>query len=980
MEEKTMKIKRIICAMLLIVCVLASCVTLPTFAAEFADLDNKNSAYTAVNVLSNLGVINGYEEDGAFKFKPDNNVTRAEFTAMLLRTRGLGKIGSLELENPPFPDVASPDVSWAIGNIRTAREMNIINGYDDGTFKPNNNVLYEEAIKMVVCALGYGEFGVDGNEWYSKYLTSATTLGILDNTGGSIGAPATRATIASMLYNCLEVKLAENNTITDKTVLEADLQLSKKVGVIASNSETGLETQDPNLRDNEIQIRALNDAEDAYETLTYKVENAAEYADMLGNQITFYYKDDRVNDIRTVVLSTVKKSKTLTINATDLEYDSCSSSAIAYYEKGKSRETVLSINPESRVIYNGKLFANTGDASKYSDFYIDETSLPTLGSITLVDQEDDGKYDIIFVDKYETYIVSAVTSSNYTIIDNVLRKGLADNKLVLNPQTSGQKIKFFDEKGNETSFSAIKKGSVVSVKKSNAGISDVQITVIVCNQTVSGSVRAINYGESVKINSTQYEYSQQAPWVTPIAGATDPLVEPTMSDEGVYYLDFNGHIIAYDKTIAASNQQYGYIVKVAYENNLEGERLVLNILTSNGKKTKYQAYDKTELNGAPINDLESLKNSLIASAETLNTADYGYNISNLEGQQLIKFSTTTYKGDTVIEKIITMTEMDSNGKVDSNKLTFYDGIKVTQPMKYYGTAKQLQKEASGGEAAKTINVSGAVIFDIPENRNDVDEYGKATLKNNTNYNVGLFDVAGTSAKVVVVYHGATPVELVNALSPVMVIKEKTQEMNPENDNQSMYKLTGYVNGSETSYWISPESETVAETLKKGDVIRVGKDKDGYRTVKAEHIVFSATEGFRDGVYVNDRDDSPAEATVSSKGGVYIDSRDDDTANQKATYPNPQYRAIWGNLFEYDDENKMVYVSTKPLTGTETYADMFQINADWFKSAKILRYNKTGGSLDIVEEALEGISANEEVFIHLSYSAVKTVIVVTNIAE
>ena len=173
---------------------------------------------------------------------------------MLLRTRGLGALGSTELENPPFPDVTTSDVSWAIGNIRTAQSMGIVNGYEDGTFKPNNNVLYEEAVKMIVCALGYENFGAAGNEWYTKYITTANTLGFLNGAGGQIGTAATRATIAQMLYNCLEVKLADNNEISERTVLENDLQLTKKTGFIASNADTSLSAPDTNLKADEIEI------------------------------------------------------------------------------------------------------------------------------------------------------------------------------------------------------------------------------------------------------------------------------------------------------------------------------------------------------------------------------------------------------------------------------------------------------------------------------------------------------------------------------------------------------------------------------------------------------------------------------------------------------------------------------------------------------------------------------------------------------
>ena len=40
--------------------------------------------------------------------------------------------------------------------VTVLNKLGVINGYEDGTFRPNNTVTYEEAIKMIVCALGMG--------------------------------------------------------------------------------------------------------------------------------------------------------------------------------------------------------------------------------------------------------------------------------------------------------------------------------------------------------------------------------------------------------------------------------------------------------------------------------------------------------------------------------------------------------------------------------------------------------------------------------------------------------------------------------------------------------------------------------------------------------------------------------------------------------------------------------------------------------
>ena len=178
-------------AFLLTVSMIAACIAVNVSAAEestasaattgnsiFSDVKDSDSYVTAVGMLNGLGVIKGY---GDGTFRPLQNVTRAEFTAMLMRTLNYGSLGSTSAANLPFTDIDdnNSDINWAIPNINTAYDKGIINGYEDGTFRPNDNVAYEEAIKMIVCTLGYTNIDASGTPWYGQYIAQANKLGIL---------------------------------------------------------------------------------------------------------------------------------------------------------------------------------------------------------------------------------------------------------------------------------------------------------------------------------------------------------------------------------------------------------------------------------------------------------------------------------------------------------------------------------------------------------------------------------------------------------------------------------------------------------------------------------------------------------------------------------------------------------------------------------------------------------------------------------
>ncbi len=807
--------KRFLASVIAVMLVLTSFVTVPAFAA-FTDVTKEHSAYEAVDVLSKLGIINGYEEDGKFSFKPDNNVTRAEFTAMLLRTRGMGSVGSLSLENPPFPDVVTPDVSWAIGNIRTAKELGIINGYEeDGNFifKPNNNVSYEEAVKMIVCALGYGEMNPEGAQWYSKYITSATTLGFLKGAGGAIGTPATRATIAGMLYNCLEVNLAENNQITDKTILKDDLKLTKNVGYIAATPEISLLEANSNLREDEIQIVVNNISS------TYKVENMDDYKDMLGAEITFYYTIDRQSGFNELLMAQVEKSETIEISA-DMIYG-CTSSAIEYTNSADSDRTIKAgIDANCLVVYNGKLYGSTAANSKFSDYCAGQgtNAMPTIGNIKLLDRNGDRNYDVAFIDSYDAWVVSSKTSSNSTIVDNVLRKGLADNKLAL----SDTSIKFYDMSGNESNFSSIATGNVLCVKKSNAGNgAGVLTSVIICKNAFSGKVSGTSSKNGYTISGKTYKSSLQAPWKNVIPGASPVTDAPEMGDSGKFYLDCNGNILAFDKTQAASNQQYGILIGAAQ--NSDGFESV----------TQVQFVSKANIKGKVYNLSKDAK--LIDGA---NTYSYDSVLANLTtgGTAVYKF-TTNSKGE--IEEIIACEAVNAGQDITAEKLYKYTPTGSDDTYKYNSSNLVSDDEK--------IYIGQAIIIRVPATRTNVNDYKNWTTgsfaADKDGYKVEFYDVTTTkSAKVVLVTEipsSQTAVEDIKPNSPVLVLTESPVF---EDGKCILEGYNGKTGG--TKYTIADPDDTtkaVLDVLAVGDVVRIGgNSSDGY-IIKPEYVLFGVEQ-------------------------------------------------------------------------------------------------------------------------------------------
>ena len=102
-----------------------------------------------------------------------------EFVTLVLRALGVGDMTDSVAHTSSFSDVEAS--SWGAGAAETAAAMGLINGYDDGRFGPNDSVTMNQAIKIMVCALGYREAAERQGDYPIGYLSVASGLGIMKN-------------------------------------------------------------------------------------------------------------------------------------------------------------------------------------------------------------------------------------------------------------------------------------------------------------------------------------------------------------------------------------------------------------------------------------------------------------------------------------------------------------------------------------------------------------------------------------------------------------------------------------------------------------------------------------------------------------------------------------------------------------------------------------------------------------------------------
>jgi len=169
---------------------------------EFLDVYEQDKK-EAVAILNAMGIISGYP-DGTFR--PNNNITRAEFTVIATRLAGLEVVPG---QPSVFTDVVPEH--WAKDYINLAQAHGCISGYGNGIFKPDNNVTIAESITILVNVLNYKEkANSNGFTWPLNYLEVANEFGLKDGVQyDSYMEPATRGNVSIMTLRSLLHKLGK---------------------------------------------------------------------------------------------------------------------------------------------------------------------------------------------------------------------------------------------------------------------------------------------------------------------------------------------------------------------------------------------------------------------------------------------------------------------------------------------------------------------------------------------------------------------------------------------------------------------------------------------------------------------------------------------------------------------------------------------------------------------------------------------------
>ncbi len=677
-------------------------------SASYADVDETNSYYKAIEVLSGLGVVKGDDEGN---FNPKNDIKRSEMVALICRAKGEEAIAQAA-GGASFADVAADH--WAAGYIAWGVASNIINGVGDNKFDPDASVKFQDAVVMTLRALGYERIAqrAENGGYPTGYLKVAGQKGVLANASTFDGGKAaTREIVAQVIYNAMTTPLVDvsyyapkpeddeyvvfdgkNNTDL-RTLLTYTNEIYKVKATVEDTAKTNAAyRKDP--ANPQVKL-ALTGAYDYAERTIY----SNGIFDILGataapaNELTLYAGDTNVADYfgYTVeayiaedeeldnwkLLAVVVDSKSVseeTLVAKDVTIESFDGTTLTYIDENNKDQEIV-VKAGYKVYYNGvEVALAAGDPPSASTTAlktitgvdgvptdtvtacVEELLVEVADKITFKGARNDD-YDTIFVTDYaylkatdvmaDELFIKAETSSGTTTALDLDKESRGDDTFV---------YEIFDAEGAKITVADIAEDDILNIVApliNGDDLDDVDhMDIYVSNEVVEGAV--------TEVDAPDYYISDVA--YNALAG-----VSISNGDEGVFYLTIDGKIFSCeaDSTVA---KNLALIVGGETKTSFGVPTTYLQLFTAEGKLETFTLASTVRVknyNGAA----EDAVKRTTTAADTLQTSFF-VDAAGTSGTIYSLWATKTSQDDakaTLEDRVVTY-KLNSDGEI--NAMTF----------------------------------------------------------------------------------------------------------------------------------------------------------------------------------------------------------------------------------------------------------------------------------------------------------------------
>lgn len=753
------------------------------------------------------------------QFGCESNVKRGELAHTAMVMLGMGNI-LYDSTADVYRDVDTSNLYY--DEILLAAEYGVMTGYEDRTFRSDETADLNMMVKVLVTALGYG-YSAEQNGGYmgGGYMQQAVSLKLFD---GITSPNASKECFAAMVMNALEAPTMElvdiNNGGYEKgdDLLYAGMKLKTVKGQVNTVGDVSLYLGQNGIKGNVLKIGDME----------FNFSDDIPAKEYIGFEVRVYYAetDDELY-IKSIRLLP-NKNDVLDISA-DMISDKSSVTEIYYEIEDGKRTKKAEISRNADIIYNGR----AGSADDV-DFSADSFG---AGNVRLIDCDTEGAYDVMIINKYETYIVDSVIARNDTIYTKY------NGELKLN----SEEIQNLYSDGINVQIGSLKEWDVLFVKRDHDGVAN---EILVSTEKVSGKISSVS-DDMIEIDNIEYELNYH--YEKDIENGTR--TQMRVGDTGIFSVDPEGRIAAinYNQTADASTK-YGYLIRVIpYDVETDSSKIKIYSVQDN-QMALLKCADKVKLNSVTRKVQDALNDPRLYNSNGVVYQMIRYK-QNAAGE--VSAIDTAVNKDTMTDWIdtskLTYEEMNMVSNRHSEESEYFDDRTFT--ISINGENLKLRRgNHSFGSRCYYNAASKALVIPADEegltDENEYAVYGMADLdeRSTRTFEVYAYDDDDLNVSRIIILRGAGTTGNVDELSSVFTVSRKLAVYNDSIGDEA-WELEGVIDGEKIT--AAPKNEDVNETfdpVSSGDIFQINiDDKNRVSELSKRFSINYMLEDLSDGV-------------------------------------------------------------------------------------------------------------------------------------
>ena len=350
------------------------------------------------DALSTMGLLT----EDFLTMRADSQISRAQFIGGLYKMAGFSEDSAMM--DVPFKDV-SKDTPYA-NAISHFYNAGYISGTSATTFSPNEKITYSQALKVMVDLLGYKEVTKQTMGGYpTGYLNMATRLHLFDGLNIKSFDNAVSGDAAVVLFYNYGI-----TPIVEDVVYSSDgtVTYSSDKGRYPLSAYHKIYFANGKMNDNGI-VSLLGGSATANSVVIGKTRynaNGIDCQPYLGCMVSYYYQlTDAVPALLWVMQDDETNSLSLTSKDLAINDSKYGFSNLVYYKNNEKLNAEIDMYAD--FVYNNQL---------YNDITLEQLKIKA-GEIKLIDNDNDGDYDLVIIEEFTNYFLSTVSVEREYLMD-----------------------------------------------------------------------------------------------------------------------------------------------------------------------------------------------------------------------------------------------------------------------------------------------------------------------------------------------------------------------------------------------------------------------------------------------------------------------------------------------------------------------------------------------------------------------------------